>query len=105
MNEQVQNLAVNVAGNEQGIPRVDALFGRVTVILGANGAGKTKLLQHILLNKVLGQEKKYVRVEGTRGGSIPGQINMSHSPEEVVTREYRNRLHEPHATRLNYAVE
>jgi predicted ATPase len=38
---------VNVAGSADGLPHVQAQFGRVTVILGANGTGKSKLLTHI----------------------------------------------------------
>jgi energy-coupling factor transporter ATP-binding protein EcfA2 len=62
----------------QGIPEFSATFERVNVILGANGVGKTKLLQHLVNNSegLFGSTYTPVSIEGGRAITIPVGVAM-----------------------------
>ncbi len=64
-----------------GIPSIDVDFGRVTVILGANGAGKSRLLGWIKDNaqKYFGVGIPAIYIEGGRVARIPPNIYLDHS--------------------------
>jgi ABC-type cobalamin/Fe3+-siderophores transport system ATPase subunit len=63
-----------------GVPDIDADFGRVTVILGANGAGKSRLLEWIKnnANQAFGGMRPVIYIEGGRVAQIPPNLHLDH---------------------------
>ncbi len=85
-----QPLPITVPPNmSQGIPGFEGELSRVTVLLGANGTGKSKLLLQI---KGKLDSKKVVYVEGGRVVRPPDTLklnrnNFNHYPNLVKTRQ------------------
>lgn len=63
---------------QTGIPAFQGEFERINVILGANGSGKTKLLQHLAAHSenTFGAEFTPVHIEGGRAVAIPPGLAM-----------------------------
>jgi len=67
-----------LADKKQGVPGLDADFGRVTVILGANGTGKSRLVQRLQsLTDSFGDERPLVYVEGGRVVQAPESVRLT----------------------------
>lgn len=61
-----------------GIPEVDLSFGRVTVIIGANGSGKSKLIEKLKEKKNdFGGARPLVYVEGGRVIKPPNSVALN----------------------------
>lgn len=68
---------IKISGQKaEGIPELQAQFGRVTVILGANGTGKSRLLVFLRDHRrdAFGGDRPIIYVEGGRAVVIPEQI-------------------------------
>lgn len=61
-----------------GIPEVDVDFGRVTVIIGANGSGKSKLIEKLKERKNdFGGARPLAYVEGGRVIKPPNTVALN----------------------------
>ncbi len=72
--------SINIQANAvQGAPSLEATLGRVTVLLGANGAGKSKILTAIRNQPVAFQPpvRSVVYVEGGRVVSLPSDLKIN----------------------------
>lgn len=63
----------------EGIPGVDTDLGMISVVLGANGSGKSRLLQRAVSNSSF-QDRHIVFVGGGRSLDFPVAFGSSHSP-------------------------
>ncbi|MDY7078870.1 MAG: AAA family ATPase [Chloroflexota bacterium] len=74
-----QTYHINIlADKDQGVPGLDADFGRVTVILGANGTGKSRLIQKLqALTNNFGDQRPLVHVEGGRVVQAPQSVGLT----------------------------
>jgi ABC-type multidrug transport system ATPase subunit len=94
-----------------GVPELEARFGRVTVILGANGTGKSRLLQFIAGNfaGLFGEERLQRRVEGGRAVKIPPHISVNrntidtHGTYQRALKQYDRKRGNELASRLTDA--
>lgn len=95
-----------------GMPGINANFGRITVILGANGSGKSKLLRTIRdkHRSAFGPERTVTFVEGGRVVPIPAQLKLS--PKNVAVysnyasalRSHRKKRNQKLADRISDAL-
>lgn len=65
---------VIIAANAQGRPKIDAEFGRVTAIMGANGTGKSQLLRSLRSEGPFVDRLTRVLVEGGRLVHFPPDL-------------------------------
>ncbi len=82
MTTNVHRYSISVSGHEkEGIPSLSATFGRVTVLLGANGSGKSRLLGFLRGNRSndFGGQRPHVFVEGGRVVSLPNHLQLDHN--------------------------
>jgi len=79
----------------QGLPALDSDFGRVTVLLGANGTGKSKLVKSLKPKaSAFGEQRPVVYVEGGRMVSLPSTLALkSATLREHATLEISKRTH------------
>lgn len=70
-----------------GTPAIDAEFGRITVLIGANGSGKSKVLKSIVENAptILGGPRPVTYVEGGRVMRVPDRIASGIMPGDSLT--------------------
>src|ERR1700679_720659 len=75
------------ADPNSGIPELEGIFGRINVVLGANGAGKTKLLQQLLPNRerIFPGFSSTVCVEGGRALEIDVNVAVSQNSLHIFT--------------------
>lgn len=90
---------VRIKGNATGRPSVEADFGRVTVVMGANGCGKTQLLRELAHpalypNQPLGPEhsrpfdrRPLLYIEGGRVSNPPEQIDPRQMDSQMFQRQ------------------
>jgi ABC-type branched-subunit amino acid transport system ATPase component len=102
--------SIEVSGQEeQGVPSVKAQFGRVTVVLGANGTGKSRLLQFLRdSGTAFGRERPRVYVEGGRAIILPDQLRFHGGLEQATYKEvlklHREKRSGRIMERLHYAL-
>lgn len=73
---------ISISGRESlGIPNIEANFGRITVLIGANGSGKSKVLQHMVsMDSEFGDLRRPVTfIEGGRVINIPAEMSFDNS--------------------------
>ncbi len=80
-----------------GIPALSGTLGRINVVLGANGSGKSKFLQALisLRSQVFPSISSFVYVEGGRALNIDVNLTLSSSNLRVFA--------EPHNSRIQHA--
>jgi ABC-type branched-subunit amino acid transport system ATPase component len=69
-----------------GLPAFRGTLGRVTVLLGANGAGKSRTLNALGTSGAF-DDRQIVRVEGGRVATIPVDVRGNHGVEPYATYE------------------
>ncbi|MEX0719937.1 MAG: AAA family ATPase [Balneolaceae bacterium] len=74
-----KNYPIKIEGEKNsGIPKVDENFGRVTVILGANGSGKTKLIESLKKKQNgFGGRRPLAYIEGGRVIKPPDTVSLN----------------------------
>jgi ABC-type branched-subunit amino acid transport system ATPase component len=104
------NFRIELPGNPAvGLPALSATFGRMNVILGSNGTGKSKVLRHIRDSRAAFDERSPVYIEGGRVINIPQAIAWDHQTfNEFGTlakaqRSFKNRRLQGLATRVRDA--
>lgn len=93
----------------QGVPAFTAAFDRVNVILGANGVGKTKPLQHLIGNSeaLFGATYTPVSIEGGRALNIPIGVAMDNQSIHMFSNpsgardQYKQTRRQPLAGRIS----
>lgn len=78
------NIPVKIDASPDGItPELQGTFGRINVILGENGSGKSQLLLRLFSSceAVFGGDFRRVRIEGGRAVDIPITVGMQHNPD------------------------
>jgi hypothetical protein len=78
---------------QNGQPAVDAEFSRITVILGANGTGKSRLLSAFLQDEFVvpgetGRARRKVMVEGHRKAQPP--VPLAKGSPSAMTGSFRS---------------
>lgn len=103
-------LSVSIAGDpSQGLPPFTGNLQRVSVLLGANGSGKSKLLAHLAANSVqyFGQDRTPVLIEGGRPVNIDVGVGLNGQTLDVFTNpkqaqeRYKAQRRAPLSSRLN----
>ena len=76
MNEITYPIEVTPTTHGLGMPHIKTEFGRITVLLGANGTGKSRALKAIRgMTASFGQENRpAVYIEGGRVITIPASL-------------------------------
>lgn len=74
-----QSYKITISGNpDSGIPEVNENFGRVTVLVGANGSGKSKLIEKLKQKKNdFGDPRPLAYVEGGRVINPPKSVALN----------------------------
>lgn len=83
------------------IPRVPSVltgdFGRIGVVLGKNGSGKSQLLQSLFDNPLVNGSRRYtVLVEGGRSIALPDEHPVVTNVAEGY--KHKDRLRDPNTT-------
>lgn len=86
MSTSTYNVETSHPQDGASVPNIDAEFGRVTVVLGANVAGKSSLMRRIVSSPGLFNrtKDKVIAVEGGRVIKIPGSLQVSRGNFEQV---------------------
>jgi ABC-type lipoprotein export system ATPase subunit len=74
------NYAVDIEStiHVAGVPKITGHFGRITVLLGANGTGKSRVLRRLrdTSSSIFGEDRSPVYIEGGRVIVIPNAIGI-----------------------------
>lgn len=103
------SIHISVATSPDGVPNFEADFERINVILGANGSGKTKLLQYLTAQaeRTFGTEFTPVAIEGGRALNIPIGLAYDRNNGPIYSNpqnawlQYRSNRRSTLASRIN----
>src|ERR1700681_1036865 len=79
MSQVTHSYRIEVSGNPNiGVPAIAATLGRINVILGSNGTGKSKALKQLRDLRANFGDRSPVYIEGGRVINIPHAITFDH---------------------------